>query len=158
MYAESIKSKFPGIFEWLSLQDINEKVILQLMVFVAIMNMITVLLILILERTTMIGILKTLGMSNDKVRHIFLYHAAYIVLAGLFLGNLFGLSIALLQKKFGFISLDESNYYLDTAPIYVDWWTILLINVFTFIITLICLILPTLLVTRISPVRALRFG
>jgi lipoprotein-releasing system permease protein len=156
-YAESIKSKFPSIFEWLKLQDINEKIILMLMIVVAIINMITVLLILILERTNMIGILKALGMNNWKIRKIFIYQAAYIVFFGLLIGNVLGISLALAQRYFQFITLDEANYYLDTAPIEIRTGTIVLLNICTFIITLIALILPTLLVTRITPVKALRF-
>ncbi|MBK9735297.1 MAG: ABC transporter permease [Saprospiraceae bacterium] len=156
-YAESIRSKFPSIFEWLNLQDINEKIILQLMVLVAIINMITVLLILILERTQMIGILKSLGMNNWRIRKIFMYNAGYIIFFGLLVGNILGLSIAFLQQHFHFIKLDEANYYLNTAPININWTTIFLLNIGTFIVTLIFLILPTMLVTRITPVKALRF-
>lgn len=157
LYAESIRSKFPSIFEWLSLQDINETIILQLMVLVAIINMITVLLILILERTQMIGILKSLGMNNWQVRKIFIYNAGYIIFYGLLIGNILGLSIALLQKHFNFIKLDEANYYLDTAPIEINWMALILLNVGTFVVTLITLVLPTMLITRITPVKALRF-
>ncbi|MBC7883947.1 MAG: ABC transporter permease [Saprospiraceae bacterium] len=156
-YAETIRSKFPGIFEWLGLQDINEKIILQLMVLVAIINMITVLLILILERTQMIGILKSLGMSNRSVRKIFLYNAGYIIFFGLIAGNILGLGVAYLQKHFQFIKLDEANYYLSTAPIEINWIGILLLNAGTLIVTLIFLIIPTMLVSRITPVKALRF-
>lgn len=157
LYAESIRSKFPSIFEWLSLQDINETIILQLMVLVAIINMITVLLILILERTQMIGILKSLGMNNWQVRKIFIYNAGYIIFYGLLIGNILGLGIALLQKHFNFIKLDEANYYLDTAPIEINWMALVLLNVGTFVVTLITLVLPTMLITRITPVKALRF-
>lgn len=157
LYAESIRSKFPSIFEWLSLQDINETIILQLMVLVAIINMITVLLILILERTQMIGILKSLGMNNWQVRKIFIYNAGYIIFYGLLIGNILGLGIALLQKHFNFIKLDEANYYLDTAPIEINWMALILLNVGTFVVTLITLVLPTMLITRITPVKALRF-
>ncbi len=156
-YAESIKSKYPGIFEWLGLQDINETIILQLMILVAIINMITVLLILILERTQMIGILKSLGMNNWRVRKIFIYNAGYIVFFGLIVGNILGLGIAFLQKHFQFIKLDEANYYLSTAPIEINFMTILMLNIGTFVVTLIFLVLPTMLVTRITPIKALRF-
>ena len=157
LYAESIRSKFPSIFEWLSLQDINETIILQLMVLVAIINMITVLLILILERTQMIGILKSLGMNNWQVRKIFIYNAGYIIFYGLLIGNIMGVGIALLQKHFHFIKLDEANYYLDTAPIEINWMALILLNAGTFVLTLLTLVLPTMLVTRITPVKALRF-
>lgn len=156
-FAETIRSKFPSIFEWLSLQNINEKIIIQLMILVGIINMITVLLILILERTQMIGTLKSLGMSNWGIRKIFIYNATYIVFFGLVVGNIFGLGIAFLQSYFHFIKLDETNYYLNTAPIDINWWTIILLNVATMIITIVFLVIPTMLVTKISPVKALRF-
>jgi lipoprotein-releasing system permease protein len=156
-YAETIRSKFPSIFEWLNLQDINEKIIIQLMVLVAIINMITVLLILILERTQMIGILKSLGMNNGSIRKIFIYNAGYIIFFGLLFGNILGLSIAWLQKQFQIIQLDEANYYLSTAPIAINGWTILWLNVATLFVTLLFLIIPTMLVSRITPVKALRF-
>jgi len=156
-FAETIRSKFPSIFEWLNLQDINEKIILQLMIIVAIINMITVLLILILERTQMIGILKSLGMNNWSIRKIFIYNAGYIIFFGLIFGNILGLGVAFLQKHFQFIKLEEANYYLSTAPIEINWWTVLLLNIATLVVTLIFLVIPTMLVTRITPVKALRF-
>ncbi|MCB0661990.1 MAG: ABC transporter permease [Saprospiraceae bacterium] len=157
LYAETIREKFPAIFEWLALQDLNEVVILVLMLIVAIINMITALLILILERTNMIGILKSLGETNWGIRKVFLYYAGYIMAMGLFWGNLIGLGICFLQKTFGFIKLSEADYYLNVAPIHFDWGTILLLNLGTMFITLLFLIIPTYLVTRISPVKAIRF-
>jgi len=157
LYAETIREKLPEIFDWLDLQDINEIVILGLMVVVAIINMITALLILILERTNMIGILKALGTSNWGIRRIFLYYAAYIVIVGLLWGNLIGIGLCLLQDHFEFIQLSEENYYLSTAPIELDFLPILLINLGTLLITLAFLILPSYLVTSISPVKAIRF-
>lgn len=156
-YAETIRSKFPSIFEWLNLQDINEKIILQLMILVAIINMVTVLLILILERTQMIGILKSLGMSNFSIRKIFLYNAGYIIFFGLLFGNVLGIGIALLQQHTQFIQLDEANYYLSTAPIALNLWTVIWINIATLVVTLVFLIIPTMLVSRITPVKALKF-
>lgn len=158
LYAESVRQKFPSIFDWLNLQDINEEIIITLMILVAIINMVTVLLILILERTQMIGILSSLGMTHGGIRKIFLFHAAYIISYGLLFGNVLGLGIAWLQQQTGFIKLDEANYYLDTAPVLLQWDQVLWINVGTFVITLATLIVPTFLVTRISPVRALRFS
>lgn len=156
-FAESIRSKFPSIFEWLSLQNINERIIIQLMILVGIINMITVLLILILERTQMIGTLKSLGMSNWGIRKIFIYNAGYIVFFGLIFGNILGLGIAYLQAHFQFIRLDEANYYLNTAPIDINYWTIIILNIATLVITVVFLVIPTVLVTRISPVKALKF-
>ncbi|MEZ5059404.1 MAG: FtsX-like permease family protein [Saprospiraceae bacterium] len=157
LYAETIREKFPAIFEWLALQDLNEVVILVLMLIVAIINMVTALLILILERTNMIGVLKSLGETNWGIRKIFLYYAGYIMILGLFWGNLIGLGFCFLQKQFGFIKLSEADYYLSVAPIHFDWSSILLLNIGTMVLTLIFLIIPTYLVTRISPVKAIRF-
>ncbi|HMS68552.1 MAG TPA: FtsX-like permease family protein, partial [Saprospiraceae bacterium] len=158
IYAETIQQKFPSIFEWLKLQDINEKVILQLMGIVAVINMMTVLLILILERTHMVGILKSLGSTNWQVQKIFLYQASVIILFGQLLGNVIGLGLAFLQKTYKFIKLDEENYYLDTAPIYLDWQTVLWINFGAFIFILLFLVLPTFIINRIKPISALRFN
>lgn len=158
LYAQTIREKFPNIFDWLDLQDINEIVIMALMIIVAIINMITALLILILDRTKMIGILKSIGATDWGVRKIFLYYAAYIILWGMFFGNLIGFLICFLQKKFGIITLDEASYYISVAPIDISWYNILIINVSCFIITLSFLVLPTYLITRITPMKALRFG
>lgn len=157
LFGESIRQKFPSIFEWLNLQDINEQIILILMIVVAVINMITVLLILILERSKMIGILKSLGMSNWQVRRVFLYHAAYIIFSGLLVGNILGLGLAFLQQNTGFIKLDEANYYLATAPIFIHFPTILLLNIGVMAFTLIFLIIPTTLVSGITPIKVLRF-
>ncbi len=157
LYAETIREKFPNIFEWLSLQDINEVVILCLMIIVSIINMITALLILILERTKMIGVLKALGSNNWSIRKIFLYHAFYIISRGLIYGTLLGVGVCLLQKYTEFIKLDEANYYLSVAPIELNVLTVVLLNLGTLIVTLIFLILPTFLITRIDPVKVLRF-
>ena len=157
LYAEAISDKFREVFDWLDLQDINEVVILVLMLVVAIINMVTALLILILERTNMIGILKALGSPNWTVRKIFLYYAGYIVLMGLFWGNLLGLGLCFAQDTFEFIKLSEENYYLSVAPVHINWWVVLLLNLGTLLITVMALIIPSYLITRISPVKAIRF-
>lgn len=157
LYAESIREKMRAIFDWLDLQDVNEWVIIGLMLVVSIINMITALLILILERTNMIGTLKSLGSSNWSIRKIFLYYAGYIILVGLFWGNLIGLGLCYLQDTFGLITLDETNYYLSVAPIKIQWGSVLLLNVGTLVITLLFLIVPSYLVSRIDPVKAIRF-
>lgn len=153
---QSIRDKLPEIFEWLSLQDINEVVILALMIIVAIINMITALLILMLERTRMIGILKSLGSTNWSIRRIFMYYAAIIASKGMIWGNLTGIIICLLQKYGHFIKLSEENYYLNEAPILLQFNHILILNIGTLIVIVLFLILPTWLITRISPVRTLR--
>lgn len=157
LFSQTIKDKFPGIFEWLGLQDINEIVILILMVIVSVINMMTALMILILERTNMIGILKSMGTTNWGIRKIFLYYAAYILLTGLFWGNLIGIGLCLIQEQFQLIRLSEADYYLSVAPIQLNFWMILLLNIGTLLITILFLIIPTYLVTGVSPVKAIRF-
>jgi len=157
IYTETISKKFPSIFEWLKLQDINEDLLLWLMIIVAVINMITALLILILERSHMIGLLKALGSTNWQVRKIFLYNAGYIIFFGLIIGNILGLGLCYLQDKTHFITLDEANYYLSYAPVLFQWKHILIINIGSFLITILFLILPTYLITMISPIKVLRF-
>ena len=157
LYCESIKDKEAGIFQWLSLQDTNEIVILLLILVVAVINMVTALMILILERTNMIGMLKALGLENWKIQKVFLYHAAYIILIGLMMGNILGLALCWVQKKFELIKLSEADYYLAVAPIELNIWIVLLLNVGTILVTLTFLIIPSFLVARITPVKAIRF-
>ncbi|WP_420461390.1 ABC transporter permease [Neolewinella sp.] len=157
LYADSIRNKLRELFNWLDIQDYNGIIILILVVLVAVINMMTALLILILERTNMIGTLKALGQDNWSIRQIFLYYAGFIVIVGLLLGNVIGLGLAFLQKTFGIVKLDEESYYLDVAPIKLEWLMILGLNVGTFVVTLAFLVLPSYLVTKIDPVKAIRF-
>ncbi|MEL6638841.1 MAG: FtsX-like permease family protein [Bacteroidota bacterium] len=157
LFSETIRDKFPAIFDWLGLQDINEVVILVLMLIVALINMITALMILILERTNMIGILKALGQSDWGIRQIFLYHAAYIIAIGLFWGNLIGLGLCWIQKKFEIVRLSEADYYLSVAPVEFHFWTIFSLNLGTLAVVIVFLIIPSYMVTRITPVSAIRF-
>jgi len=154
----SIRDKFPAIFEWLQLQDYNEIVILGLMLAVAIVNMITALLVLVLERSTMIGVLKALGETNGRIRQVFLYHAAVITVTGMFWGNLLGVGFCVLQDKFHLIRLNEADYYLAYAPVELNWTPWLVINLGTLAITLVFLLVPSYVVSKISPVRAIRFS
>ncbi len=154
----TIKELYTNIFEWLQLQDINRLVILVLMALVGIINMITVLLILILERTNMIGILKALGANNWTVRKIFLYNAAFIVGLGLLIGNAIGLGLCYLQKHFEFIQLPEESYYISVAPMDINLWVLLGLNIGTLLICLLMLIIPSYLVSRIDPIKAIRFN
>ncbi len=156
--AQSIKEKTPQIFDWLDLQNINVRVILILMLIVGGINMITALLILILERTKMIGILKALGANNWSVRRVFLYSAGHLILKGLFWGNCIAIGFAFLQKKFSIISLDSNIYYMNTVPIDFDFTAILLLNVGTIIVCYLILIIPSIIITKITPVKAIRFA
>jgi lipoprotein-releasing system permease protein len=154
---QTIKSINPGIFDWLELQTMNELIILILMLVVAVINMITTLLILILERTNMIGILKALGSDNLSIRKIFLFYSAVIIGVGLFIGNFTGIGICLLQQQFHLIKLPQESYYLSYAPVELSLTWVLLLNVGTIITTLLLLIIPTRLVAKISPIKAIRF-
>jgi len=154
---QTIAEKYFAIFEWLQLFDFNVIVILVVMVIVATINMIVALLVLILERTQMIGILKALGASNWSIRKIFLYNAAYLILRGLFWGNLVGIGLVLIQQYFGVIKLNPENYYVTEAPVYLNWTYILLLNIGTVIICLLVLLIPSYIITKISPVKAIRF-
>lgn len=154
---ETIKDRNPGIFDWLDLQTMNELIILSLMIVVAAINMITALLILILERTNMIGIMKALGAGNLSIRRIFLYYSAVIIGTGLLIGNIAGIGLCLLQKYFHLIKLPQESYYLSYAPVEMNATWIFGLNVGTILITLLLLLIPSMLVARISPVKAIRF-
>lgn len=155
---ESIEEKYTQIFDWLNLQDMNVVVLIILMLVVAGFNMISGLLILILERTNMIGILKGLGTTNISIRKIFLYQSAYLILKGLAWGNLIGLALCLAQKHLNIITLDPSSYYLDTVPINLNLVHILMLNLGTMAITILFLLLPSMIIARISPDKSIRFG
>lgn len=157
LYAETIREKFPSLFEWLELQDINTIVIIALMLAVAVMNMITALLILILERTQMIGVLKSLGARDRSIRQVFLWFALLVTGIGILAGNLLGLGLAWLQGRYKLIRLDEADYYLDYAPTLVLPWHILAVNIGTLGVIALCLIGPSYLVSRINPVKTLHF-
>lgn len=155
---ETIVKKNAQIFDWLNLQDMNVVVLIVLMLLVAGFNMISGLLILILERTNMIGILKALGTNNVSIRKIFMYQSLYLALLGLLWGNLFGLGICLAQKYLGLISLDPTSYYLDTVPINLNPVHLLILNVGTMIITFLFLMIPSGIIARISPDKSIRFN
>lgn len=148
----------PEIFNWLGFLDMNIAVILTLMIIVSLINMITSLLVLILEKTNMIGILKAIGATNWSIRKIFLYNSFYLLVKGLFWGNLIGLSLLMIQKFTHIIPLDPNVYYLDTVPVNFNLWYILGVNLLTIITTMIILIIPSFLVSKINPVKAIKFN
>lgn len=154
---QTIAEKYYYIFEWLELFDFNIVVILMVMIAVATINMVVALLVLILERTQMIGILKALGANNWMIRKVFLYNALYLMTRGLFWGNLIGIGILLIQQYFGVIQLNPENYYVDVAPVYINWFYILALNLGTVFICLLVLLIPSYIITKISPVKAIRF-
>ena len=155
--AMTVKQKYGTIFEWIPIFTTNIYGIIGIMILVGAINMITALLVLILERTKMIGILKALGSSNWSIRKVFLYNASYLIGCGLFWGNLIGIGILLLQKQFEFIKLDPSVYYVTVAPVYLDWTYVVLLNLMTFILCVLMLLIPSFLISKIVPVKAIEF-
>lgn len=154
---KTIKEKYSYIFDWLQLFDFNIIVILVVMILVATINMVVALLVLILERTQMIGILKALGANNWTVRKIFLYNAFYLIVRGLFWGNLIGISLLVIQQQFGVVKLNPENYYVNQAPVYLNFGYIALLNLLTVTVCFIVLLIPSYIITKISPVKAIRF-
>lgn len=155
--AYSARERYPAIFDWLALLDVNAIVILVLMLLVAGINMISALLILILERTNMIGLLKALGAENLSIRKIFLYKASYLILRGMLIGNILGIGFCLIQQHFRIITLDQQSYYMNFVPIELHWSVVILLNAGTLIACVLMLLIPSMLVTRITPIKALRF-
>ncbi|WP_370391797.1 ABC transporter permease [uncultured Winogradskyella sp.] len=155
--ATPVTQKYYTIFEWIKVFDNNTYGIIVIMIIVAGINMITALLVLILERTAMIGILKALGSSNWTIRKIFLINASYLIGLGLFWGNLIGLGILLVQKYFKLFPLNPETYYVTEAPVYLSLDYIVLLNLGTFICCLLMLLIPSIIITKISPVKAIRF-
>jgi lipoprotein-releasing system permease protein len=153
----TIKEDYGEIFAWLEMLDVNVVIIIVLMVFVALINMSSALLILILERVNMIGILKAIGATNKSIRKVFLYNAAYILVKGMIYGNILGLTLGYIQHHFKLIKLPQENYYVSEVPVNIDWNHVLFLNLGTVAVCLVVLILPTILVTRITPVKAIKF-
>ncbi len=158
MRVSNIIQEYPQIFDWLALTNVNVRVILILMLIVAGFNMISGLLIIILERTNMIGVLKALGATNWNIRKIFLYNAAFLITKGLLWGNAIGIVICLLQSYFGIIKLDPSSYHMSVVPINLKLMHLLLLNAGTLFATVLMLLVPSFIVTKISPIKAIRFN
>ncbi|HVN56891.1 MAG TPA: FtsX-like permease family protein [Bacteroidales bacterium] len=153
----SIREKYPQIFDWLSFQDINVIIIIVLMLVVAGFNMISGLLILILEKTNLIGVLKALGSEDRTIRKVFMIQAAWLIAKGLFWGNLLGIGLALFQLKTGLFTLDASSYYIKSVPVNLNALHILILNAVSMAAIILMLIIPSQLVSRITPVKAIRF-
>jgi lipoprotein-releasing system permease protein len=155
--SSTIREIFPNIFDWLYLQNKTIAIVLIIMVVIATLNLVTCLLILVLERTRMVGVLKAIGAQNITIQRIFLYHGALISVAGLIGGNLLAFLVCWLQQKYGFITLPEDAYYISKAAVDLVWWQVVLVNILTFIVCFLVLMIPTLIVKRIQPVRAIQF-
>ncbi|GAA4959279.1 ABC transporter permease [Algibacter aquimarinus] len=154
---QTVTDKYASIFEWINIFDKNIYGIIGIMILVAGINMITALLVLILERTQMIGILKALGSNNWSIRKLFIYNASYLILLGLFWGNLLGLVLLFAQKYFKLFPLDPSVYYVTEAPVYISFGYIVALNIGTLVLCLLMLLVPSYIITKISPVKAIRF-
>ncbi|WP_194765874.1 ABC transporter permease [Tamlana sp. I1] len=154
---QSITDRYYSVFEWIKIFDKNIYGIIGIMILIAGINMITALLVLILERTQMIGILKALGSNNWSIRKLFLFNASYLILLGLFWGNVIGLGLLFLQKYFKLLPLDPSVYYVTEAPVYINLGYIVALNIGTLVLCLLMLLLPSYIITKISPVKAMRF-
>lgn len=153
----SIKQLYPNIFDWLAIQDQTKQIVIWVMIAVAVINLITCLLILVMERTRMVGILKAVGMPESSLGSIFWYYAAWIALTGIAYGLAFGLGICWLQMGTGFLKMDEATYYVSEMPVYIIWWQVALVAAGSFVICFLALRLPLFFVRTISPVKAIRF-
>lgn len=153
----SVREHYMQVFSWLELLDFNMVVVLVLMLCVAGFTMVSGLLILIIERTQTIGVLKALGATNGKVRHIFLNFAALITLRGLIMGDVLALALIFVQQHWGFVHLDPSSYYVDTVPVELSWWAVVALNIGTLILTTLALVFPSYIITHIQPAKAIRY-
>jgi len=155
--ALDIKQKYPQIFDWLRLQDFNVLIILILMLIVGGVNMITSLLIIILEKSRFVGILKAIGATNWNIRNVFIYNSLYIIFNGLFWGNLIALTFSICQNYFDLISLDENIYFMSFVPVKIELMSLFLINIGTIIICYLILVIPSVVISKISPAKSIKF-
>ena len=156
--AVSARAMYEQLFQWVELFDINIVIIFIVMMIVSAINISSALMIMLLERTPMIGLLKALGAGNRQIRNIFLQKSAFLIGKGLLWGNLFGVGSALIQKHFLLLQLDQSIYYVSHVPIYLNIWHVVMVNAATTIFCLVCLLLPALYITRIQPAKTIKFG
>lgn len=157
LYIEKVSDKFIQVFEWLGLVSRQVKILLAVILIVVCVNMISVVLILVMERTHMIGLLKAIGAKDSVIRSVFVYQGMNLIARGLLFGNIIGLGLCYLQDTFRFITLNAHNYYMSYVPIGWDWPVVIFLNVLIFVVVTVVLLLPTAIVSRISPIKAIRF-
>jgi lipoprotein-releasing system permease protein len=155
--ATPIKEYYPQIFDWINVQNVNKNVTISILLIIAIVNLLTCLFILMLERVNMIGTLSALGASHSFLRQIFLYQASFICWMGIGIGSIIGIGIALLQKQFHIIQLDESAYFIKNLPIHINWLQVLLVIICTAIVSYASFLIPTLWIKKIAPAKAIKF-
>jgi lipoprotein-releasing system permease protein len=158
LQVQKITDRNADIFTWLEMLDINVIVIIILMIFVSVVNMTSALLIIILERQNMIGTLKSMGIGDGAVMRIFIRNAAWIIGKGMLLGNIFGIGLAYIQKRWSVVTLNPENYYLDCVPIKFDLWQMLMLDAGTLVVCVLAMTIPAMYVLKISPIRAIRFS
>ncbi len=154
----TIKQKYFSVYEWIGLFDKNIYAIIFIMILVASVNIISVLLVLILERTNMIGILKAFGLSNKSLQKFFIYTASYLILIGILIGNVIGLLILTIQNKYKIITLDPKIYYVDSVPVFIEFSHIFILNIIVFMLCVISIFFPSLLVSKVSPKDSIKFN
>ena len=156
-HSKTTRQIYPHIFDWLNLQNQTIAIVIIIMVVVAILNLITCLIILVLERTRMVGVLKALGSPDGNIQRVFLIHGAIITVSGILVGNIVAVFLCWLQQEYGFITLPEEMYYISTAAVNLVWWHIVLVDLGTFAVCFLALLIPTLVVRNIRPVKAIQF-
>ncbi|MBA4055537.1 MAG: ABC transporter permease, partial [Marivirga sp.] len=154
---ERISDKFIQVFEWLHLLSRQVNILLGIILIVVCVNMISIVLILVMERTQMIGMLKALGANNPFIRSIFIFNGVNLVIKGLLLGNLIGLGLAFLQDQFRIVKLNPHDYYMSFVPISWNWEIVILLNILTFLVVTVVLLIPTMVIARINPIKTIRF-
>ncbi len=157
LYVDKVSDKYVQIFDWLRLLNRNVVIFFSLVLFVAAFNMVSILLILIMERTQMIGVLKSLGAANGLLRRIFFVNGLGLIVRGVFWGNLLGLSFCWIQDRYKLIPLDPANYYMNHVPIQFDPTAVILLNLFVIVMTAIALFIPLSVISRINPIKSIRF-